>query len=125
MQIIDRFMMLQVAVKDMPKAKEFYADTLGLQIASDYRRDDANWWVSLSFPEGGVTMTLTTYHGNMEPGKSALYFGTSDIDAAHTELSNNGVAVGEVKNDLHGPGSGVRFFQCNDQDGNQITFEQI
>jgi len=30
MQIIDKFMMLQVAVSDMPKAKAFYVDKLGL-----------------------------------------------------------------------------------------------
>jgi catechol 2,3-dioxygenase-like lactoylglutathione lyase family enzyme len=29
-----------VAVSDMPKAKAFYADTLGLKVTTDYRQDD-------------------------------------------------------------------------------------
>jgi len=30
MQIVDKLMMFSMAVSDMPKAKTFYADTLGL-----------------------------------------------------------------------------------------------
>jgi catechol 2,3-dioxygenase-like lactoylglutathione lyase family enzyme len=40
MQVTDKFMTLQVAVSDMPKAKAFYADKLGLKVTTDYRRDD-------------------------------------------------------------------------------------
>jgi catechol 2,3-dioxygenase-like lactoylglutathione lyase family enzyme len=124
MQIIDKFMMLQVAVADMPKAKEFYADKLGLKIVSDYRQDDNNWWVALTLPEGGVTVTLTTHHMHMKPGTMTLYFATSDITAANKKLRDKGVEAGEVKDDLHGPGSGVKFFQFKDPDGNLIHVEQ-
>jgi catechol 2,3-dioxygenase-like lactoylglutathione lyase family enzyme len=124
MQIVNKFMMLQVAVSDMPKAKEFYADKLGLKIVSDYRQDDNNWWVALTLPEGGVTVTLTTHHMHMKPGTMTLYFATSDITAANKELRDKGVEVGEVKDDLHGPGSGVKFFQLKDTDGSLIHVEQ-
>jgi catechol 2,3-dioxygenase-like lactoylglutathione lyase family enzyme len=124
MQVIDRFMMLQVAVSDMPKAKAFYVDKLGLKVESDYRRDDANWWVALTPPEGGVTITLSTYHGHMKSGVLTLYFATSDIVAAHKELSDKGVEVSEVGDDLHGPGSGVKWFNFKDPDGNLIHLEQ-
>jgi len=124
MQIIDKFMMLQVAVEDMPKAKEFYADKLGLKVTQDYRQDDTNWWVALSLPEGGVTITLTTHHMHMKPGTMTLYFATSDITAANKELHDKGVEVGEVKDDLHGPGSGVKWFNFKDPDGNLIHIEQ-
>jgi catechol 2,3-dioxygenase-like lactoylglutathione lyase family enzyme len=72
MQIVDKFMMLQVAVSDMPKAKAFYGDKLGLKVESDYRQDDNRWWVSLSLPEGGVSITLSTYHGHMQLGTMTL-----------------------------------------------------
>ena len=42
MQVIDKFMMLQVAVSDMPKAKAFYVDKLGLKVTTDFRQDDNN-----------------------------------------------------------------------------------
>jgi hypothetical protein len=45
----------------------------------------------------------------MKPGTMTLYFATSDVAAAHKELSDKGVKVNEVKDDLFGPGSGKRL----------------
>lgn len=120
MQVVDKLTMFQLAVGDMPKAKEFYADKLGLAVKQDYRQDDDNWWVSLTTSEGDTIITLTTHHGHMKPGALTLYFKTSDITAAHEELSSKGAAVKEIRNDLYGPGSGVKFFQLNDPDGNLL-----
>jgi catechol 2,3-dioxygenase-like lactoylglutathione lyase family enzyme len=92
-QVIDKLMMLQVAVSDMPKAKAFYADKLGLKVTTDYRQDDDRWWVSLALPEGGINVTLTTHHAHMKPGTLTLYFATSDIVGAHKELSDKGVSL--------------------------------
>jgi catechol 2,3-dioxygenase-like lactoylglutathione lyase family enzyme len=124
MQVVDKLMMFYMAVNDMPKAKAFYADNLGLKVTKDYRQDDDNWWVSLTFPEGGVTITLSTFHGNTKPGTMNLYFATSDVAATHKELSSKGVNVNEVKDDLFGPGSGVKWFNLEDPDGNQVLLVQ-
>ena len=124
MQPVNKLMMLYMAVSDMPKAKEFYADKLGLKVTQDYRQDDNNWWVSLTFPEGGVTITLSTFHVNTQPGTMNLYFATSDVGAAYKELNNKGVKVNEVKDDLFGPGSGVKWFELADPDGNQVKLVQ-
>ena len=56
----------------------------------------------------------------MKPGTIAVYFATSDVAAAHKELSGKGVKVNEVKDDLFGPGSGVKWFNLEDPDGNQV-----
>jgi catechol 2,3-dioxygenase-like lactoylglutathione lyase family enzyme len=124
MQPVNKLMMFYMAVSDMPKAKEFYAEKLGLKITQDYRQDDSNWWVSLTLPEGGVTITLSTFHGNTKPGTMNLYFATSDVAASHKELSGKGVKANEVKNDLFGPGSGVKWFDVADPDGNQVKLVQ-
>ena len=124
MQTVNKFTMLQLAVSDMQKAKELYADKLGLKITADYKQDENNWWVSLELPEGGVTITLTTHHAHMKPGTQTLYFATSDIEASHKKLTDEGVTVGEVQNDLHGPGSNVKFFMFNDTEGNLVHIEQ-
>ena len=116
--------MLAVAVNDMPKAKAFYSDKLGLKVVQDYRQDDDHWWVALSLPENGVTITLTTFYENVKPGTMKLWLGTSDITAAHNKLGDKGVKVSEITDDLHGPGSGVKWFQFNDPDGNQVILEQ-
>ena len=124
MQVVNKLMMLAVAVSDMPKTKAFYADKLGLKVTTDYRQDDDHWWVSLTLPDGGVTITLTTFHGNAKPGTMTLWFATSDITAAHNDLGHKGIKVSEIGDDLHGPGSGVKWFNFKDPDGNLIHLEQ-
>jgi len=123
MQTVNKLMMLAINVNDMSKAKAFYVDKLGLKATTDYRQDDAHWWVSLSLPEGGVTITLTTFH-DANSGKMTLWFATSDLNAAHKTLRDKGVKVSEIGDDLHGPGSGVKWFNFTDPDGNLIHLEQ-
>ena len=124
MQAIDNFMMFSMAVNDMPIAKEFYSDKLGLNVVTDYRQDENNRWVTLEFPDGGASITLTTFHENMNPGTMKLYFATSDVADAHKELAGKGVKVNDLKDDLYGPGSGVKWFDLEDPDGNQVLLVQ-
>ncbi len=124
MQTVNKLMMIAIGVNDMPKAKEFYEDKLGLNVTTDYRQDDNHWWVSLSLPEGGVTVTLTTFHPNAQPGTMTLWLGSSNLSAAHKTLDDKGVKVSEIQDDLHGPGSGVKWFNFMDPDGNLIHLEQ-
>jgi catechol 2,3-dioxygenase-like lactoylglutathione lyase family enzyme len=124
MQIIDKLMMFALVVSDMPKAKAFYEEQLELKVMSDYRQDDNHWWVSLMVPEGGITITLTTFSSDAKPSAMTLWFATSDLSAAHKELADKGVQVSEIGDDLHGPGSGTKWFNFKDPDGNLIHLEQ-
>ena len=128
MQAANKLTMVSVVVSDMKKAKEFYAEKLGLEVATDYRRNDDNWWVTLTLPGGGASITLarssTTSNESPKPGTLGFYLSSSDIAAAHKELNEKGVKTGEVRDDLYGPGSGVKFLQFQDPDGNQVTFAQ-
>jgi predicted enzyme related to lactoylglutathione lyase len=122
MQIVNKPTMFTLAVSDMPKAKAFYEDTLGLKVTKDYRLDDKNWWVTLAPPEGGVAINLSRYGEYIiKPGTVGVYFKTSDVAAAHNELSKKGAKVSDIQDDLFGPGSGVKFFQLEDPDGTQVT----
>ncbi len=121
-QIVNKLSMFTLAVSDMPLAKAFYSDTLGLKVTKDYRQDDKNWWVTLTPPEGGVSINLARYGEYIvKPGTVSVYFKTSDVTAAHQELSKKGAKVNDIQDDLFGPGSGVKFFQLEDPDGTQIT----
>ena len=113
----EKILMVMMAVTDMAKAKAFYAEQLGFQVTTDFGQGDQHW-VTLSFPGGGPTLTLSTMHGNMKPGTMRLYLSTSNIEAAYHELKAKGVKVNEVKDDLYGPGSGVKWFDLRDPDGN-------
>ena len=128
MQAANKFTMVSIVVSDMKKAKEFYAEKLGLDVATDYRRNDDNWWVTLTLPGGGASITLarssTTSNEAPKPGTVGFYLSTSDIAAAHKALSGKGVNPGDVRDNLYGPGSGVKFIQFKDPDGNQVTVAQ-
>jgi catechol 2,3-dioxygenase-like lactoylglutathione lyase family enzyme len=128
MQAGDKLTMVSVVVSDINKAKEFYVEKLGLAVATDYRQNDNNWWVSLTFPGGGASITLarssTTSNEPPKPGTLSFYFTTPDLAAAHKELNDKGLKTGDIKDNLYGPGSGVKFFQLHDPDNNQLTFAQ-
>jgi len=60
----------------------------------------------------------------MKPGTMSLYFATSDIAAAHKELSTKDARVNDVKDDLYGPGTGVKWSNLEDPDANQVFLAQ-
>jgi catechol 2,3-dioxygenase-like lactoylglutathione lyase family enzyme len=125
---VDKFMMITMAVGNMDKSKEFYT-LLGLKATKDYSQAGQRW-VALALPGGGVSLNLSTVTANFakpgvsEPGTVALYFTTSDVAAANKELDAKGVKVSAVKDDLYGPGSGVKWFSLEDPDGNQVLIVQ-
>jgi catechol 2,3-dioxygenase-like lactoylglutathione lyase family enzyme len=128
MTVVNQLTMVSVVVSDMKRAKEFYAEKLGLEVATDYRQNDNNWWVTLTLPGSGASITLarssTTSNEPPKPGTLGFYLSTSDIAAAHKELNEKGVKPSDIQDNLYGPGSGVKFFQLQDPDGNQVTFAQ-
>jgi catechol 2,3-dioxygenase-like lactoylglutathione lyase family enzyme len=126
MQAANKLMMCAMNVSDMAKSKEFYAEKLGFNISTEYRQDDNNWWVTLALPDGGVTLTLSRASVSPESiakGTLAVYFETSDVEAAHKELSEK-VKAEDIQDDLFGPGSGVKWFNVEDPDGTRVFFVQ-
>jgi catechol 2,3-dioxygenase-like lactoylglutathione lyase family enzyme len=125
MTAIGRLSQLMIGVAAMEASKRFYADVMGFVVTVDYGKGDAHW-VNLSIPDGGMTLTLTTYlDDHLEPGTMSLYFATPDIQQAFDELTAKGVEPTEqISDDLYGPGSGVKWFRFADPDGNVLTIAQ-
>jgi catechol 2,3-dioxygenase-like lactoylglutathione lyase family enzyme len=125
MATIGRLIQLMIGVTDMEESKRFYADVLGFDVTQDYGKGNAHW-VNVSVPEGGVTLTLTTYLGNqLQPGTMSLYLATPDIQRAFDDLTAKGVKpTDEITDDLFGPGSGVKWFRFTDPDNNVLTIAQ-
>jgi catechol 2,3-dioxygenase-like lactoylglutathione lyase family enzyme len=113
----EQIQMVMIAVTDMAKAKAFYAEQLGFQVTTDYGQGDQHW-VTLALPGGGATLTLSTLHGNMKPGSMRMYLSTSNIEETYNGLKAKGAKANDIKDDLYGPGSGVKWFDLRDPDGN-------
>jgi len=111
---VEKILMFTMAVTDMAKAKEFYAEKLGFQVTQDYGQGDQHW-VSLDAPGGGTSLNLTTMHENMKPGTMKLYLSTPDIEAAYKELKTKGV---EPTSEIAVDGWG-KWFGMSDPDGNK------
>jgi catechol 2,3-dioxygenase-like lactoylglutathione lyase family enzyme len=126
-EVVSKLMMLSLNVSDIAKSKAFYNEKLGLKIATDYRIDDNNWWVSLVFPGGGATLTLSRtskFPESVKPETMSLYFEASDISEAYQRITKEVPDIGDIQNDLFGPGSGVKFFIMKDPDGNMVHIVQ-
>ncbi len=121
--LFDKITMFIMPVGNMDQSKEFYVEKLGFKVVKDYGSGSQHW-VSIVPPGGGITITLSTYLGNLKPGMMQLYLSTPDIQAAYKELSAKGVKVNEIKDDLFGPGSGVKWFDLEDPDGNHCLIWQ-
>lgn len=127
MEAANKLMMVSTNVGDMSKTKAFYVGQLGFKVSTEYHQDDNNWWVTLEFPGGGATLTLSRASvspQNIQAGTLSLYFETFDIAAAHEGLGGKELAVSGVQDDLFGPDSGVRWFNVKDPDGNAVFFVQ-
>ena len=122
METIDKLSMMQMAVTDVDKAKEFYTDKLGFKAINDSKdfSQGSDRWVSIVPPGGGATINLTNVFENMKPGTMKLYLSTSDIEAAYKELKAKGVKLtSEITDDSWG-----KWFDFNDPDGNHWLIVQ-
>jgi catechol 2,3-dioxygenase-like lactoylglutathione lyase family enzyme len=125
MATFNKLIQVMMGVTDMAASKAFYADTLGFAVLVDYGQGERHW-VNLSFPEGGVTLTLTTFLGDqLRTGSMSLYIATPDIQQAYDVVIAKGVQpTTPIGDDLYGPGSGVKWFTLADPDGNTLTIVQ-
>ena len=126
MQAANKLMMVSINVSDMGKSKSFYVSKLGFKVSTEYRQDDNNWWTTLELPEGGATLTLSRASvapDSLKADMLSIYFETSDVEATHKELSKE-LEMEDVKDDLFGPGSGVKWFNVKDPDGTVVFFVQ-
>jgi catechol 2,3-dioxygenase-like lactoylglutathione lyase family enzyme len=117
MPIVDKITMFHLAVSDLDKAKEFYADKLGLTAAG------GGQWITLELPGGGTSITLTTFHEHMKPGALKLYLSSPDVEASLKELSAKGITPVKEGHDWgtwDGKETGGKWFEVVDPDGNHI-----
>ncbi|MGZ8336793.1 MAG: VOC family protein [Allosphingosinicella sp.] len=106
-------------VKNMPRARAFYEETLGLGPSPN---GAASPWVEFDLPGGGC-LAITTV-SQSEPSSGAggtIAFEVDDLPALIDELKGKGVAF--LADDIESPV--CRMAVCVDPDGNSIILHKL
>jgi catechol 2,3-dioxygenase-like lactoylglutathione lyase family enzyme len=125
-----------VPVRDIDRAKEFYAGRLGFAVDHDVRMGEGKRLVQLTPPGSGCSIVIGEgVVPHMPPGSlRGLQLVVPDVVAAHAELAGRGVPVGEVTavdGDAAKVAKGgaaldnVGFVFFADPDGNEWGVQQI
>ena len=124
---VDKLLMLNIAVRDMDKSKEFYTVALGLKATQDYSQGGQRW-VSLSLPGGGASLTLlqSADTENLRPGTQKLYFTTPDAEALWKAVKAKGITpTHDFTTETWEGSPWAAWFSLADPDGNQVMIAQM
>lgn len=110
-----RIMQIAIVVRDLDRAKAFYAGLLGLRHLFDAPP-------GLSFFQcGEVRLMLTPPEGPETAGISIIYYDVADIEAAHGSLAAAGVAFESDPHFIARVGDKDLWLAiCRDPDGNMV-----
>lgn len=117
--MIKKVAFAMLPVTDVPRARKFYEETLGLTVGLHGGQGD-NWWIEYDLPQGGC-IALSSF-GPSKPGDgTTLALEVEDLDSLMERLKGAGV---EFK---HGviPGPHCRMAPCSDSEGNPILLHQL
>ncbi|MER5646109.1 VOC family protein [Streptosporangium sp. NPDC002524] len=115
--------LVPVPVKDIDRAKAFYADRLGFNVDVDVRPADGVRIVQLTPPGSACSITLSEGVQSLDMPVGTLrglHLVVSDIEEARTALIERGADVGPVE-DL----GGVYYAAFADPDGNTWTLQHM
>jgi catechol 2,3-dioxygenase-like lactoylglutathione lyase family enzyme len=112
--------LISVPVSDQDRALAFYRDVLGFTLDTDNTFQPEMRWVMLTPPEGGCSITLTTWFDTMPPGsRKGSVYSVPDLDATMAELADRGLAMSPAESAPWG-----RFTMFDDPDGNGWVLQQ-
>jgi predicted enzyme related to lactoylglutathione lyase len=113
--------LVAIPVSDVDRAKTFYVDQVGFNADHDHQVSDELRFVQLTPPGSACSITIGDGITDAAPGSvKGMQMVVPDIEAAHAELAERGVEVGEIQ-DL--PWGSFVFF--SDPDGNGWAVQQI
>jgi catechol 2,3-dioxygenase-like lactoylglutathione lyase family enzyme len=122
-----------VPVRDIDRAKAFYADQVGFHLDHDTVIDDRTRVVQLTPPGSGCSIVIGMGAvPDMPPGSlKGLQLVVPDVHRARAELVERGVPVSEVQTvgrnprEVPDPLDNVGFVFFDDPDGNSWAVQQI
>lgn len=113
--------LVAVPVSDVDRAKAFYAEKVGFHADHDQQVNPTLRFVQLTPPGSACSICIGTGLTTMQPGLiEGLQMVVPDIEKAHDELAERGVAVSDIQDLAWG-----RFVYFSDPDGNKWSVQQV
>jgi catechol 2,3-dioxygenase-like lactoylglutathione lyase family enzyme len=113
--------LVAVPVSDVDRAKAFYAEKVGFHADHDQQVNPTLRFVQLTPPGSACSIYIGTGLTKMKPGLiEGLQMVVPDIEKAHDELAERGVAVSDIQDLAWG-----RFVYFSDPDGNKWAVQQV
>jgi predicted enzyme related to lactoylglutathione lyase len=113
--------LVAIPVTDVDRAKAFYVEQAGFNADHDHRVSDELRFVQLTPPGSACSIAIGEGITDAVPGSvRGMQMVVADIEAAHAELTERGMEVGEIQ-DL--PWGSFIFF--SDPDGNAWAVQSI
>jgi catechol 2,3-dioxygenase-like lactoylglutathione lyase family enzyme len=113
--------LVAIPVTDVDRAKAFYTEQLGFIADHDHRVSDDLRFVQLTPPGSACSIVIGTGITDAPPGSvKGVQMVVPDIKAAHAELTQRGVEVGDIQEFPWG-----QFVFFSDPDGNGWAVQAI
>jgi predicted enzyme related to lactoylglutathione lyase len=113
--------LVAVPVSDVDRAKAFYEEKVGFNADHDRQVNPSLRFVQLTPPGSACSIYIGTGLTTMKPGLiEGLQMVVPDIEKAHDQLAERGVAVSDIHDLAWG-----RFVYFSDPDGNKWAVQQL
>jgi predicted enzyme related to lactoylglutathione lyase len=107
-------------VTDVPRARDFYENKLGLAIGKHGNQGD-QWWIEYDLPGGGCFALTNFTQGKPSAAGGTIAFEVADLDALIADLKAKQV---EFKAEMI-DSPVCRMAVCFDSEGNSILLHQL
>ena len=112
---------ISVPVSDQERAKQFYVEKLGFELARDDDSVPGTRWIQVTPRGGSVSLTLVTWFETMPAGSlQGLVLGAENLQTDCDELGAKGV---EFERPLQEQPWGIEAV-IRDPDGNRLVLQQ-
>lgn len=113
--------LVAVPVTVVDRAKTFYVDKVGFNADHDQQVNENLRFVQLTPPGSACSICIGTGLMQMKPGSiEGLQMVVPDIETAHKQLAERGVAVSDIEDLAWG-----RFVYFSDPDGNRWAVQEV
>ena len=106
-------------VTDVPRARRFYEQLLGLKVGLEYEGAPGKWWIEYDI--AGVAFAITNHIPPGGKGGANVVLEVANIEAAYAAVCAAGIPVTVELAEF----PRCRSFVVNDPDGNDIEFHQL